>query len=308
MQSSSKFILVGGFGFLGRHLIECLLQNKLFFSVICRSKPSDDWSRFQFFTEGTLTETEIKELAVNHDTLIYMASCSVPATGNVMAEINSNLTTCINIIEKITRYNKKIRVIYLSSGGQIYGNSIQKPVAENHPLKPMSPYGLGKKIIEECLLYLHRTSGLRVLILRVGNPVGKWQMGRSQGLVNVVFECLLKDSVLTIFGDGQEKRDYLDANDVASAIIRVAETDLDFGIWNVGSGIATSTLDIISMIEEQLQRSVKKQFLPRRPIDPQYAVLDCTKIRQEIGWFAQTPLNVFLPKTIEQKKNFNRSI
>ena len=194
-----------------------------------------------------------------------------------MNEISANVSPAINLMTKLSEFNPKIRIVYLSSGGQIYGDEHRSLISEDAVLKPMSPYGFGKITIETGLKYLFDNFGVSVSILRVGNPIGYWQRSTRQGIVNVTIESLLRKRPVTIYGTGEELRDYLAAGDVAGAIISSSKMN-GFGVWNIGSGIGTKTIDIVNAVAQALDKPLDLKFEPRRRVDPKTVVLDLSLI------------------------------
>jgi UDP-glucose 4-epimerase len=296
-----SFLLVGGFGFIGKHFIEATIDNNYGFTVIARKDPDAKWMHHAYVLDNTLDDNAMSDLAKRHKVIVYLASSSIPSTGSFLREITENVEPALNLIDRLTGFNPDLKVIYLSSGGQIYGNDYLKPVNEEAICKPMSPYGYGKLMVEDSLAYLHRTKGTKISILRVANPVGRWQTGLRQGIVNVVFQALKNNRPVMVFGNGNECRDYIDADDLAQLILLVAHSDFSFKIWNVGSGQATSTIQLLSKIEHIVGSVANKEYLPRRRVDPEFAVLDCSKVLSDLGWQVTKNIDDILQKTLSFK-------
>lgn len=302
-----SYLLVGGFGFIGKHLIEAINDQTSSFTAISRKDPGEQWASYPYFLDNTLDDKVIEELANQHKVVVYLASSSIPATGSFLREITENVEPALQLIDRLTGFNRNLKVIYLSSGGQIYGNEYLDVVTEKAICRPVSPYGYGKLIVEQSLAYLHRTKGIKVAILRVANPVGRWQTGLRQGLVNVVFQALNNNRPVTIFGNGEERRDYIDADELAQLILLVGNSDFSFNTWNVGSGQATSTIELVTKIENIVGKTATKEYLPRRSVDPEFAVLDCSKLFLDLQWKATKNINDILDKTLSFKMNGTHS-
>jgi UDP-glucose 4-epimerase len=173
----------------------------------------------------------------------------------------------------------------------VYGRGTATPSPETAPLTPISSYGYGKLAAEEALRFLGRAAGLRVAVLRAANPVGRWQTNLAHGVISVAIRAARAGEPITLFGGGHQVRDFFDADDLALAIIRAADdTSYDIGTWNVGSGIGTRVIDVVKMVEETVGQPIAINHHPKRTIDVEYAVLDCTLAREQLGWTAQTPL------------------
>lgn len=296
-----KLLVVGGFGFIGKHLIERALASDVEFTVIARKDPDSTWSGYPYVLENTIDNECLETLSKTHDAVVYMASSSIPATGSFIKEFTENVEPAVQIVERLTYHNPKIKVIYLSSGGQVYGNDYCRPMRESDSCFPVSPYGFGKLMTEQGLAFLQRSKGIKLAILRVANPVGKWQSGLRQGLVNVVYQSLKSGEPIKIFGSGDEVRDYLDADELAELILKIVGSQFDFKIWNVGSGVATSTLSLVNKIENYLGMTGEKLFFPRRKVDPKSAVLDCRKLQLDMNWKASLTIDQILEKTLSHK-------
>ncbi len=296
-----NFLLVGGFGFLGKHLIKLLQKHENEFTIISRKEPSPPWNDYNFLLSSALDEERVKQLALAHNVLVYMASSSIPGSSTVVNELDNNVRPAVDFINRVTDYNQNLKVIYLSSGGQVYGNDYTTPIKESYECKPVSPYAYGKLLIEQSLSYLHRKKNINVAILRIANPVGQWQIGTQQGLVNVVLQSIKHDKVLPIFGTGFEVRDYIDADDVTAIIEIIANSDFRYEIFNIGTGKAVSTIEIIQLIESIWGKQVEKKYLPRRLVDPKYAVLDCSKITERYDWNSNKDIAAIMLKTFENK-------
>ena len=300
-----RFLLVGGFGFLGKHLILHLRQRGHDFTVISRKEPLPPWNECNFVLSSALDGENIRMLALSHDVLVYMASSSIPGSSTMVYELDNNVRPAVDFCNGITEYNPNLNIIYLSSGGQIYGNEYATPIRESFECKPISPYAYGKLLIEQSLAYLHRRKNIKIVVLRVANPVGQWQTGTRQGLVNVAIQCVQHQKVLSIFGTGSEVRDYIDADDVAAVIEMIAESSFQYDVFNVGTGKAVSTLEIIHLVESIFGEQIEKQYLPRRLVDPESAVLDCSKIFNQYVWSANNDISSIVLKTIEGKRKSN---
>lgn len=290
---------------MGKHLIMHLRQHGHDFTVISRKEPLPPWNDCKFVLSSALDGEHIRMLALSHDVVVYLASSSIPGSSTMVNELDNNVRPAVDFCNAITDHNPNLNIIYLSSGGQIYGNWYSTPIRESSECKPISPYAYGKLLIEQSLAYLHRRKNIKIVILRVANLVGQWQMGTQQGLVNVAIQCVQHHRMLSIFGTGSEVRDYIDADDVAAVIEMIAGSPCRYEVFNVGTGKAVSTLDIIHLVESCFGKQIEKQYLSRRPVDPEYAVLDCSKIFDQYAWSANNDISSIVLKAIEGKRKSN---
>lgn len=300
--------LFGGTGFVGRHLC-CHMQTLGREATVVSRAP--DLAFLQAHAPGidglTLDEfygDRTKYLRAA-DTLIYMASTSVPATNKNQPwmELSENVEPAFRLFSEAVDANPDIRLVYLSSGGTVYGTGHRRPVPETERLEPISPYGYGKLATEECIRYLGRTRKLSYAILRVANPVGIWQANPRQGIVSVTFQAILDGKPITLFNGGEQVRDFLDADDVAAAIMSAADARQHPGkTWNIGSGIGRRISEVVELIQAVTGRAVEKELVEGRNVDADYSVLDCSSVLDDLGWRTEIPFEQSIRRIWEFKK------
>jgi UDP-glucose 4-epimerase len=138
---------------------------------------------------------------------------------------------------------------------------------------------------EEALAFVSRTRGLAYNVLRLANPVGVYGRSRSQGLVTAALRAAAANIPLTLFGDGSHVRDVFDADDAADAIVlTIADRSHPAAVWNIGSGVGVSNMQIIKMVERVVKREISLDRRPPRAADVPFVVLDTTRARDELGW------------------------
>jgi len=233
------------------------------------------------------------------DSLVYLASTSTPATyaSQPWNELSANVEPAFELFDRALNANSDLRIIFVSSGGTIYGSGHSSPIPETAPLAPISAYGYGKLATEEAIRYLGRTKGMSHSILRVSNPVGRWQNNRTHGIISVAIRHAMSGETLSLFDGGRQVRDFLDADDLADAIIRAADAREYASVtWNVGSGVGRSIAEVVDLVEHITGQEMVRNSLPKRTIDVPYAVLNCAKVEQDLGWSAK----IDLADTIEE--------
>ena len=192
------------------------------------------------------------------------------------------------------------RLVFLSSGGTVYGRPRYTPIDEAHPENPLSSHGATKLAVEKYLGLLAHTRGLEAVILRVSNPFGPGQMFRKgQGLIPAILEQHGRGRPVQIFGDGSARRDYLYIADLVAAIrAAFAVPAAAGGIFNIGSGEARSVLEVLAAIEARLGASVARVHLPARPSDVEVNVLAVGRARTVLGWAPATPFEDAMDLTV----------
>jgi UDP-glucose 4-epimerase len=177
-------------------------------------------------------------------------------------------------------------VLFISSGGAVYGEpDDDRPVHEDHPLRPRSAYGAAKLAAETYLGYFARRYGLHASALRCGNAYGPDQEpGRGQGLIGELIAASDEGRAVEVWGDGSVSRDYVHVDDIAAAIASLCgRRDLPEAI-NVGSGESTSVVEAIALVSELAGRPLSVTAAPARPFDVHRIALDISRLRDLIDF------------------------
>ena len=181
---------------------------------------------------------------------------------------------------------KGLRFLYFSSGGTVYGNKNDvMPFEEKDPMKPISYYGWSKQMMENSILFMHRTVGLDYLILRPSNPYGHGQnLYGKQGLVAVAIGKLLKGEPVVVWGDGSAVRDYIYVDDLAEIFVKLIEGNTHNMTINVGSGRGYSVNDVLAFIKIVSGNDMKIVYQNPRPVDVSNVVLDITTLNEIVNY------------------------
>ena len=184
---------------------------------------------------------------------------------------------------QVTAFGK---VIFVSSGGTVYGVPEHLPICESHPTDPISAYGISKLAIEKYLGLYRRLHGLDYCVLRVANPYGPYQVPfNNQGVVASILQRALSGEAVEIWGDGEIVRDFIHIDDVVDTLIAAVDYAGPKRVFNVGSGIGRSVNQIITDVETVLKLGpIARDYKPARPADVPVNVLDIGLIQREMGW------------------------
>ncbi len=215
-----------------------------------------------------------------------------------------NIDGLLNVLENAKRHSS--RVIFISSGGVVYGEPTLRPTPETAPKLPESPYGVSKLAGEQYLYYYARIHGLEYVALRYSNVYGPRQDPHGEaGVVAIFGSRVLAGEPLTVFGDGQQTRDYVYVGDVVAANMLASDMDLppagtalDERAYNVGTGVETSVTALAEAIMAAGDHEVDVQHAAARPGELRHSSLDNTRIRAA-GWAPGTPLGDGLRRTLE---------
>jgi UDP-glucose 4-epimerase len=289
-------VLVGANGFLGRHMCE-LLERKGAPAVAVSRNP--DRAFFEYFAPSLkvmdlsdFTSSAGRDVLAEAKMIAYFAWQSVPSTfaHAPWREVPENVQPAFEFFLRVAEVAPSAKIVFLSSGGTIYGSEGTTPKSETAEAHPISSYGLGKLMAEEALRFVGRTKGTAYAILRPSNPVGRWQSNRTQGIVGAALRAVNEQVPMRLFGGGQI-RDFVDADDVAEAIYAAGCDSLHrSATWNVGSGIGVSITEMLDRISKTIGRSIPIENAPARAIDVAHVVLDCRKIAKDLGWKPKRPI------------------
>jgi UDP-glucose 4-epimerase len=206
------------------------------------------------------------------------------------ADANVNVLGTIAVLEAARMAGTR-RVVNSSTGGGLYGDAEVLPTPEDHPIRPLAPYGQGKLAAEGyCDLY-SRLHELSTISLRYGNVYGPRQDVHGEaGVVAIFCGCLVDKRSPTVFGDGCQTRDWVDVSDVVRANLLAADSTLTSPV-NIGHGRETAVLDLIEALNDVSGGEMPEpEFAPKRPGEVRRSCLDVTRARRELGWEAQVEL------------------
>lgn len=193
------------------------------------------------------------------------------------------------------------RVMFASTGGAIYGDQETYPAPEEHPACPLSPYGVAKLAVERYLYYYHRESGFDAVCLRYANVYGERQSPHGEaGVVAIFLDRLLADRPVTIHGDGLQTRDYVHVSDVVRANLAAARAEADgprYRVFNVGTGIETSVVELYRQLAEALGVDRPAEHGPAKPGEQRRSAVDPARGRRELRLPAPLPLAEGLART-----------
>ncbi len=289
-----KALVIGGNGFIGSHLVDKLLANGDSVLVLDYSheKYRKPLAEVEYIIGNFNDLSLLNEGMINADIVYHLASTTVPSTSNHHPErdLKDNLIGTIIVLNQMRKTGLK-RIVFMSSGGTIYGNPETIPVNEDHPLHPICSYGVVKVAVENYLHMYNHLYGLQPIALRPSNPYGSRQghMG-ILGLVNTVFNKMINDLPVEIWGDGSIIRDYIYIDDLTELMMKAGHSEV-IGTFNVGSGQGHSINDIIRTVSEFTGITPDVKYLDNRAFDVKEIVLDITKAKKAFDWAPTTSLH-----------------
>jgi len=248
-----------------------------------------------------LNQSDVAAAVAGCEIIFHLISTTLPATSNdnPLYDVQTNLAGTIGMLDA-ARASGVRRIIFVSSGGTVYGIPQATPITESHPTEPICSYGITKLAIEKYLHLYHSVHGLDYLVLRIANPFGEGQRpDAAQGAVAVFLRRALNGETIEIWGDGTVVRDYLYIDDVTNAFMRGLEYRGECRIMNIGSARGYSLNELLAAIERVLGKRVERTYVDSRPFDVPINVLDCTRAKQLLGWEPRVSLHDGLTRTVE---------
>jgi len=301
-----KITIFGGGGFIGSTIADRLLLDKHELRIFERPRV-EPYRRFsesekvEWLTGDLLNVHDVSAAVDGVDVVLHLVSTTLPKNSNddPLYDVQTNLVATLQLLNAMVAKHIK-KIVFISSGGTVYGNPRYLPIDEDHPTEPRVSYGITKLAIEKYLLMYQELYGIKANILRVANPFGARQrIETAQGAVGVFISRAIQNQPLEIWGDGSVTRDYLDVSDVAEAFSLAVDYDGQQSVFNISSGVGTSLNEMISILERVLGRPVFRHYRPGRPFDVPVSVLDNSLAKQELGWAPKVKLEDGIVKTVD---------
>ncbi len=298
---TTKYLLIGGCGFIGSHLARALVHSGKTVTSLDRNDVLGDRKvdGVRYVSGDYGDKSLIETLLAEHDEVIHLAYATRPNTSfdDPLADLLQNLSPAVQLFELSAKYS--VRLILISSGGTVYGEALSTPILESHPTWPISPYGVTKLTLEKYANLFAVTKGLDVICIRPANPYGKGQLPFiGQGFVAAALALALKGKPITIFGKQGTVRDYIYIADLITGITTVLNKGYTHEVYNIGTGTGLSNLDVVNEIQSLFESSnINVQYENERPFDVKVNILNAEKL-QCLGWEPKISINDGLKKTL----------
>jgi len=298
--------VLGGGGFIGSAITDRLLAEGHRVKVLVRSNrpPYRSFSPKEpvQWISGDFANEELLKKVMNEAGVVFHLVCTtLPKSSNehMVYDIESNLIGSLRLLQAARAVGVR-KIIFISSGGTIYGRLQYLPIDEAHPTNPIVSYGITKLAIEKYILMYAQLYDLQAVVLRVSNPYGERQrIETAQGAVGIFLKRAFADEPIEIWGDGTTTRDYIHVSDVATAFTKAITYEGPHRVFNVSTSIGTSLNDLVKLIQEIVGRPVQVKYRDSRVFDVPANVLHNSLIKQELGWFPQIDLRKGISKVIE---------
>lgn len=301
-----KCLVLGGGGFIGSLVSDRLLANGHGVRIFDRPNVLP-YRRFgadeqiEWLSGDFMNAADMDKALDCCEVVFHFIWTTVPssAAADPVFDVETNIVGTLKLLQAAIRHRVR-KVVFISSGGTVYGPPKQIPITEDHPTEPIVPYGMSKLAVEKYLHIFQTLYGLEYVVLRVANAFGERQrLDRGQGAVAAFLKKALSGEEIEIWGDGSVTRDYVYIPDVADAFVRVVTHAPSSRVFNIGSGEGRSVNDVLAAIESVLGKPVKRRYLPARGFDVQVNILSIERARSELGWKPKWAFHDGLRKTAD---------
>lgn len=304
-----KILIFGGGGFIGSTIADRLLSEGHSLRIFERPRVQP----YRKFKTSELVEWIAGDLSSTHDVsdaihgvdaVLHLVSTTLPKNSNddPIYDVQSNVVASLHILNAMVTH-QVCNIVFISSGGTVYGNPHYLPIDEKHPTNPIVSYGITKLAIEKYLQMYERIYGIKAITLRVANPYGERQrIETAQGAVGVFLHHALNGIPIEIWGDGSVTRDYIHVSDVASAFVKALQYTGEQRLFNVSSGVGTSLNELICGLEDVLEKPIERSYLAGRTFDVPVSVLCNNLARRELEWIPSVSMREGITRTAEWMK------
>ncbi len=303
-----RSLVTGGSGFIGSNLVDALLERGDEVTVLDDLSTGRRENLDGALSAGAeLVELDIRDAEAVGDLLersspevVFHLAAQIDvrkSAADPAMDSRINVEGTVNVLEAARAAGVR-RLVNTSTGGAIYGEGKMIPAPEEHPVAPEAPYGLSKFCAEGYCDLFTRLHGLSTTSLRYGNVYGPRQdpLGEA-GVVAIFCGKLLEGEQPTVFGDGLQTRDYVYVGDVVAANLLAAESNAT-GAFNIGTGVETSVLDIVSALAPHAAASFEPEMAPERPGEVRHIALDAARAKGELDWTAEVGIEDGLERTL----------
>ena len=301
-----NILLLGGGGFIGTALSRCLCENKFNVHILSRHFLARQIEPNMIFHQGSMDDRKILERVLPEcKTIIHLASSTTPGSSSRQPalEADKNITPTLRFLDILQSY-KNFHIIFVSSGGTLYGNPESTPVNETDLLNPLSFHGAGKVAIETFLRTFSTFPEKNITIVRPSNVYGPGQsLHRGFGVIRTMLEHVRRGTMMEIWGDGTSIRDFLYIEDMLAALVCLIDLPHDNNTYNVGSGIGYSLNQLKEIIESVCGKKLHAIYRPGRQIDVKTIVLDSSRLIKKTKWHPSVSLEQGIDFTWKWLKN-----
>lgn len=299
-----NYVVFGGGGFIGSTIVDQLLAGGHCVRVFERPRiepfrmflPSE---KVEWTTGDLASVHDVEEALDGMDAVFHLVSTTLPKSSNddPIYDVQSNMVSTLQMLNAMVSKGIK-KIVFISSGGTVYGVPQYLPVDEKHPTEPVVSYGITKLAIEKYLKLYGDLYGIKHVILRVANPYGERQrLETAQGAVAAFLHKALSDKPIEVWGDGKVTRDYVYVGDVADAFVKAVAYEGNQTVFNISSGEGLCLNELIDKVGAVVGRQVERIYKPARPFDVPVSILCNDLARRELDWVPKVSMSEGLART-----------
>jgi UDP-glucose 4-epimerase len=289
-----KVLVTGGAGFIGSNIVEAYF-NKGFEVVIIDNlstgKEEYIHPKATFYKTDICSDEFLKIVEKEKPDVINHQAAQIDVQTSIkdpMYDAKINILGTINVLEAC-RLNPNTSIVYASSAA-VYGTPEYLGIDENHPVKPISSYGISKHTPEHYIQAYHNLYGIQYSILRYANVYGKHQDPKGEGgVISILVDCAVKGSTFNIFGDGEQTRDFIHVSDIVTANIKATEKPIN-NIVNISTGTQISINKLVELFEEVIGFNIEKKYCEERKGDIKHSFLINNSAKDLLSWEPKTDL------------------
>jgi UDP-glucose 4-epimerase len=313
MAEPKTVLVTGGAGFIGSHLVDRLLSldhkvvviDNLSTGKLKNLNPGATFHHLDI-TQPSVTEVFTRD---QPDVVFHLAAqiSVTESTKDPFHDSNVNVFGTLRLLEAARRCGIE-KFIYSSTGGALYGEPETDPCTEEHPILPVSPYGMSKYVAELYLDLYHRLYQINFTTLRYGNVYGPRQEADGEaGVVAIFTQAMLEGRQPQIYGDGDQARDFVFVDDVVDANL-LAMTKGAGGAFNIGTGEKTSVNQIFESLQSIIKYRWSAEHGPARQGEVYKISLDSSKAVSALGWTPQVGMEEGLMQTVEFFRHAGKAV
>ena len=306
-----KALVTGGAGFIGSHLVDTLHKKDIEVLVVDNLLTGKKENLNSLDLENTIygdvgSEDALENIRnFNPDVCFHLAAQSsvVISVEDPLLDFEHNLLQPVQLIKTLLATDCK-KFIFSSSGGTIFGEPEVIPTSEeDYAGEPVSPYGLAKKKLNELIEVMLQNTEMSYSILNLSNVYGPRQDPHGEaGVMSIFTGKLLNNETPTIYGDGEQTRDYVYVLDVVDALLKSSESEENLFL-NIGTGVETSVNELVSILSEKISWDGEAEYKPKREGELLRSVLNNQRAKDQIAWEPAHTLDTGLDGLIDWFKN-----
>jgi len=297
-------LLLGGSGFLGQALAQTVFAGRPV-RIADRAAPVDPQGINVSFQPLDFAATQdFSPYLRDVELVIHLISTVTPGEGtdHLAAEIADNLLPTIRLLDNIVGQQNPPKVLFLSSGGTVYGEGEHLPLSEHQAATPICKYAAHKLAIEKYLHLYHVYHGLDYRVVRLANPYdARARFTKNQGAIPIFIELMRQGKPITVWGDGEHRRDYIHIDDAMGGIKAILGYQGPERVLNVGTGVSVSTNELLALIAQELGVPAPDiRYTPARACDVRVNELDISQIKACTGWEPRVSLREGVRRCVEE--------